>query len=1637
MDRDNRHTGRMTVSLQQLLQQMATVRQQALKFQEWNTSVVDGPPSLWVEIVDELNVTLEKLQVAEEDLIQQNEELAEACQEAEERLAEVQQLAQLGHWGWHVSDNVVSWSDEMYRIYGLEPQSRLITYEEFLQRVYPADRVQVSHVVETARQLGQPFTFEHRIVRADGAIRILQARGQAVVDQWGQVVRLLGTGQDVTERKEVEEQVRQLNVELERRVATRTGELSRVNVELRESEERFRVMANLAPTMVWTADPDGKLTYANQQWLDYCGVSSEEAAVGWPELCLHPEDAAYYLRQWQHALDEGHECEVEVRNRRYDGEYRWFLTRAVPTRDAAGQITAWIGTTTDIHDHRVTEEAIRQLNQELDRRVEELETLLNVLPVGIAVAHDPECREITVNPACARLLGISQEENPSKSRPDPDVLPFKVLRNGQEVPASELPLQYASAHGLELRDVELDLARADGKQLNLLEYASPLYDEYDRVRGCLGVMVDVTPFKVVERRLALQYAVAHALAESIGVSEASAKVLQAVCEITGSEFGALWRIDPATGQLRNESTWQAPTLKVDGFAGMTRSLQFQLDQGLPGRVFTSGRPVWIADMATAGLPRSHAAQSNDLHSAFAVPIRSEGEVTGVMECFGRTIREPEFDLIEQLDAIGYQVGLFMERKQVEDDLAMRVHQQAIVAEVGQRALSGLPLQDLLDEVAGHVALTLSVGFCGILELQSNPDRLVKRAGIGWKDLTDPLIVSSGLDSTAGYTLATNEPLIFNHLKSDSRFTASHVLHEHHIVSGLSVKIPGKERPYGVLGAYSTKPRLFSEDDVHFLQAVAHVVALAVERWQAEAALQLSRTEIAIILDSMSDGISAVNQEGQRTYANQALVRLLRFDSMQEMLALSTTEYPQRFDVLDEAGRPLAPDLFPAPRALHGQPTPGLVVRYKFHTTGEEMWAVLKSQPVYNEAGEVVMAVNMLQDISHLKRAELAQRLLAETGALLTKALDYKTRLDELARLVVPRLADWCAIDLLDEQGVLQRVSVVHVDPDKAKWAWELWQRFPPNPASRTGSYEVVRTGQPQLLPKITPELYDQITDPELLEILQQLDLHSAMTVPLTARGRQLGVITFIWAESGYHYTLADLELAQELARRAALALDNARLYDEAQRLNIELEQRVLQRTGELQTANIQLNAEITERRQAEAQVRSMNTELEGRVLERTRQLEVINHDLQHEITERKQAEKALRLALQRTRELYTLSQHISLARSTEEVLQILLSSSYLKYTARASVAIFDAIWREDENPPAGCTILAAWNRDPETQLYLEQHMSLEEYGLIPPFSRREVLFINDIRNDTRISEVMRQRLLSVHTASSLLFPLIASGEWYGMFSIHFRFVDIVNAEDILHLRGLVDEAAMAIYNFQLLENEAQARREAERANNLKMKFLAMISHELRTPLASIKGFASTLLAGDVVWQPENQQEFIATIDSEADKLVDLIEQLLDLSRLEAGTLRIAPRAEKWERILASAQAQLQALTTQHHFTMQLPPHLPPVKADSRRVAQVITNLVNNAVKYSPPQTSITLSVMPYSASEVKVSISDEGVGIPPEARARVFEAFQQLQQGRSDSSGAGLGLAICRGLIESHGGRIWVDEHEGPGTTLSFTLPLA
>jgi PAS domain S-box-containing protein len=183
----------------------------------------------------------------------------------------------------------------------------------------------------------------------------------------------------------------------------------------------------------------------------------------------------------------------------------------------------------------------------------------------------------------------------------------------------------------------------------------------------------------------------------------------------------------------------------------------------------------------------------------------------------------------------------------------------------------------------------------------------------------------------------------------------------------------------------------------------------------------------------------------------------------------------------------------------------------------------------------------------IRRSGEAQRFLAEASSVLSSSLDYRETLATVARLAVPTLADWCAVDVLEEDGHLNRLAVEHPDPEKVRLAYEIERRYPPDADAPGGLHHVLRTGEPEMMAEIPEDLVERAArDEEHKELLRKLGLRSYMVVPLLARGRTLGAISFVSAESGRRYGEADLRLAEELARRAALAVDNARLYEEAQ-----------------------------------------------------------------------------------------------------------------------------------------------------------------------------------------------------------------------------------------------------------------------------------------------------------------------------------------------------------------------------------------------------------------------------------------------------------------------------------------------------------
>jgi len=420
-----------------------------------------------------------------------------------------------------------------------------------------------------------------------------------------------------------------------------------------------------------------------------------------------------------------------------------------------------------------------------------------------------------------------------------------------------------------------------------------------------------------------------------------------------------------------------------------------------------------------------------------------------------------------------------------------------------------------------------------------------------------------------------------------------------------------------------------------------------------------------------------------------------------------------------------------------------------------------------------------------------------------------------------------------------------------------------------------------------------------------------------------------------------------------------------------------------------------------------------------------------DITERKQAEEALRVTLDKITDLYRISRSIGTMRTIDDILAALLNSQYLN-VSEAIILLFEK--PDENNAPEQHRIHTVVRRNSTSENSNSHPLPFTSYPAIHLVSRDNSVLVENVKADSRLSPKVRQQLLAANVQRMMLFPLRNSSAWYGALALHFANSQPWNSHDVRHMEGLVDQVLIAIDNVFLLNSEARARAEAEQANQLKMRFLAMISHELRTPLTTIKGFSTTLLAEDVVWEADQQRRFLTIVDQETDKLTDLIEQLLDLSRLQAGTLRIAPKPYAFQQVLDEAMVHLNVLTTNHRLIIQTDGQLPTLNVDSQRIAQVLENLVANSVKYSPHSTDIRLTAK-FMGNHLQVDVTDQGIGIPPDEHKHIFDAFHQIKR-QNNASGAGLGLAICKGLIEAHGGNIWIQETNSSGTTISFSLPL-
>jgi two-component system sensor histidine kinase KdpD len=387
---------------------------------------------------------------------------------------------------------------------------------------------------------------------------------------------------------------------------------------------------------------------------------------------------------------------------------------------------------------------------------------------------------------------------------------------------------------------------------------------------------------------------------------------------------------------------------------------------------------------------------------------------------------------------------------------------------------------------------------------------------------------------------------------------------------------------------------------------------------------------------------------------------------------------------------------------------------------------------------------------------------------------------------------------------------------------------------------------------------------------------------------------------------------------------------------------------------------------------------------------------------RQQAEAA-RLRERRTAALYSMSRELVRERGSQRLSEIAIRHMSEIFDSKVAILVQDEQGRLIQAVTGG----AAFTPD-------QQELSVAQWV----FEHRQAAGLG---TDT------------LPGAKALYLPLVASSGAVGVAGILPKNAgDGFEPEQYHYLEAFANQTAIAIERSFLGEAAQRALLKAE-TESLRNTLLSAISHDLRTPLAAITGAASTLLQEDVLIDQVSRLDLIQTIHEEAEHLNRIIKNVLDMTRLESGAIQVNKEWQSLEEIVGAAVTRLGERLNDHPLSVKLQGNLPLVPFDSLLIEQVLINLFDNAIKYTPKGTPLELSATE-SFYTVTVSLADRGPGITPGEEEHIFEKFVR---GRASGGGVGLGLAICRTIIEAHGGKIWAENREGGGAVVRFTLSSA
>ena len=646
--------------------------------------------------------------------------------------------------------------------------------------------------------------------------------------------------------------------------------------------------------------------------------------------------------------------------------------------------------------------------------------------------------------------------------------------------------------------------------------------------------------------------------------------------------------------------------------------------------------------------------------------------------------------------------------------------------------------------------------------------------------------------------------------------------------------------------------------------------------------------------------------------------------------------------------------------------------------------------------------------------ELASYM-AEAGRILGSSLDTSATLRQIAALIVPGIADWCAIDLLEPDGRLSTLVIGHRDPAKVALVEELRDRFPPLPDAPVGSYAVARTGEAMIIETIDDAMIEEtIRDQTHMDLIRRLGLRSWMCAPMVGGGRVSGTIAFAAAESGRTFGTRQLAFAVDLAARAGAALENARAFQVADRFK-----RILDAVAEAVFVVEPVSGTIMEVNEGAVELLEASREkllgarlwdlMEGTDDKAVRRLVAPVRDGRVEartatLRFRRGTDPAVpvEILLQRVELPGEEPTLVAIARDIRERLE---SQGRLERLARAEharAAELNAVIRAMGD---GVIVCGADGR-----ILLANPAAREMFAGTTINSYGEV--IAELRDPDGVAPplgthggpiVLRTRREPERWIEVATYPVVdrsIEGETRG--------------ETILVIRDVTE----------------QRQREAVRET-----FIGVLSHELRTPITTIFGGARILSREDNGLDEATRREIFDDVADEAERLKRLVEDVVAMSRFGETDADLGREPVLLQRVVPTVVASEEERWPGVTFTTQVALGLPTVMADPTYLEQIVRNLLTNAAKYGGSGARITIVVELVEASdEVSVRVVDDGPGIDPAEAERLFELFYRSPSTANATAGAGIGLFVCARLVRAMGGRIWARGLPSGGAEFGFAL---